>query len=152
MDGRFFVAAGAFCWRAGQNRRGMAIGTVNGGMGTIQNKEIVMVKGIHQRIPAVMAGQAIFTKKIGVAGHKIRLACGMAIQAINQLRHQPIFQVAVMAFQARFIKILIMPGQTEIRQLVMFKISQSQKGNISFSPFMFGVAVLAAGRVVQTAV
>jgi hypothetical protein len=152
VDGRFLMTAGAVGWCAGQNGVGVAFGALYFDMGTIQDKEIVMIKGIHQRIPAVMTGQAVIAKQAGMVGREIRLAGRMTLNAVNQIGHQTLLQMAVMTGHLRFVKIFLMAGQTKICQLVMLKVIQAQERDIGISPLMFGVAVLAAGGVVETAV
>jgi hypothetical protein len=60
--------------------------------------------------------------------------------------------VTVLAFDFRFVEVGFMPNQTEIGQPVVFKVSEGQQGNIGVPTFVFGVAVFAAGGIVQTAV
>jgi hypothetical protein len=59
--------------------------------------------------------------------------------------------VAVLALNFRFVEVGFMPNQAEIGQPVVFKICQGQQGNIGVPTFMFGVAVFAAGGIMQTA-
>jgi hypothetical protein len=111
-----------------------------------------MIKGIHQCIPAVVTGQAVIAKQAGMVGREIRLAGRVTLNAVNQIGHQTLLQMAVMTGHLRFVKIFLMAGQTKICQLVMLKVVQAQESDIGFSPLMFRMAVFTAGSIMQTAV
>jgi hypothetical protein len=78
------MTSGAFCRRSGDNLLCMAISTVNHSMSTIQVKEIIVVKGIHERVSAVMAGKTVLAKQGCVIRREVRLARCMAVDAVYQ--------------------------------------------------------------------
>jgi hypothetical protein len=152
MNGRFFMAANARGRRPGDYLVGMAVGTVNGRMSAVQDKEIAVVKTVDQRIPAIMTGKTIISKESGMILRELRLAGGVALYTGYHCRVKDIFQVTILTFNGRFVEIFFVAGQAEVGQPVMFKVREREEGNIGVPSFVFSVTAFTASGVVQTAV